>query len=70
MPDTYSKNVTTSAEEAAKITPRAEFRVFGQGVIDVVKQKMWDAKAVGGIICEYAKIWFNGGLGRVRLLRK
>ena len=46
MPDTYSKNVATSAEEAAKITPRAEFRVFGQGVIDLVKQKMWDAKAV------------------------
>ena len=46
MPDTYSKNVATSAEEAAKITPRAEFRVFGQGVIYNVKQKMWDAKAV------------------------
>ena len=46
MVDTYSKNVATSTEEAAKITPRAEFRVFGQGVIDLVKQKMWDAKAV------------------------
>ena len=46
MPDTYSKNVATSAEEAAKITPRAEFRVFGHGVIDIVKQKMWEAKAV------------------------
>ncbi len=46
MADTYSKNVATSAEEAAKITPRAEFRVFGHGVIDLVKQKMWDAKAV------------------------
>jgi len=46
MPDRYSKNAATSAEEAARITPRAEFRVFGQGVIDIVKQKMWDAKAV------------------------
>jgi len=46
MPDTYSKNVATSAEEAAKITPRAEFRVFGHGVIDIVKQKMWEARAV------------------------
>jgi len=46
MPESYSKNVATSAEEAAKITPRAEFRVFGQGVIDIVKQKMWEAKAI------------------------
>lgn len=46
MSDPYSKNVVTSADEAAKITPRAEFRVFGQGVIDTVRQKMWDAKAV------------------------
>ena len=46
MPEPYSKNVATSAEEAAKITPRAEFRVFGHGVIDIVKQKMWEAKAV------------------------
>ena len=46
MPEPYSKNVATSAEEAAKITPRAEFRVFGHGVIDIVKQKMWEARAV------------------------
>jgi len=46
MPETYSKNVAISDEEAAKITPRAEFRVFGHGVIDIVKQKMWEAKAV------------------------
>jgi hypothetical protein len=46
MPGTYSKNVAISAEEAAKITPRAEFRVFGHGVIDMVKQKMWEAKAI------------------------
>jgi hypothetical protein len=46
MPDVYTKNVATSAEEAAKIVPRAEFRVFGQGIIDTVKQKMWDAGAL------------------------
>jgi hypothetical protein len=46
MPDIYTKNAATSAEEANKIAPRAEFRVFGQGVIDIVKQKMWDAGAV------------------------
>jgi hypothetical protein len=46
MSDVYTKNVATSAEEATKIVPRAEFRVFGQGVIDIVKQKMWDAGAV------------------------
>jgi hypothetical protein len=46
MPDVYTKNAATTAEEAAKIVPRAEFRVFGQGVIDTVKQKMWDAGAL------------------------
>jgi hypothetical protein len=46
MPDVYTKNMATSAEEAAKIVPRAEFRVFGQGVAAIVKEKMWDASAV------------------------
>lgn len=27
------------------VVPRAEFRVFGQGVIDIVRQKMWSAGA-------------------------
>jgi len=31
MPDLHSENAATSAEEAAKIAPRAEFRVFGPG---------------------------------------
>ena len=39
-------NVATSAEEAAKIFPRAEFRVFGQNIIDGVKAKMWNGKTV------------------------
>ena len=46
MSDPHSTNAPTSSISAAKITPRAEFRVFGQGIIDTVKQKMWDAKAV------------------------
>lgn len=40
------KNKATSAEEAARISPRAEFRVFGQGIIEIVKAKMWDVGAV------------------------
>lgn len=46
MADVYQKNQATSAEEAAKIVPRAEFRVFGQDVIESVKENMWSAKAV------------------------
>ncbi|MBL0125418.1 MAG: hypothetical protein IPP88_23060 [Betaproteobacteria bacterium] len=46
MPDVFAKNQATSATEAAKITPRAEFRVFGQGVIDIVKAHMWNGKTV------------------------
>ena len=46
MPEIYAKNVATSSEEAAKIRPRAEFRVFGQQVIEIVKEKMWEANAV------------------------
>ncbi|MCX5839368.1 MAG: hypothetical protein NTW71_12770 [Deltaproteobacteria bacterium] len=46
MPDVYTINAATSTEEATKIVPRAEFRVFGQGVVDIVKQKMWDAGAL------------------------
>ncbi|WP_058910025.1 hypothetical protein [Entomohabitans teleogrylli] len=39
------KNIATSASDAEKIVPRAEFRVFGHGIVDLVKEKMWDAKA-------------------------
>ncbi len=46
MADVFAKNVATSAEQAAKIVPRAEFRVFGQGLIEGVKQKMWNGKTV------------------------
>lgn len=45
MADVFAKNVATSAEDAAKIIPRAEFRVFGHSVIDLVKEKMWTCAA-------------------------
>lgn len=45
MKDVYSANTATSAEDAAKIVPRAEFRVFGQGILDIVKRSMWKAQA-------------------------
>ena len=45
MADVFSKNQATNAEDAAKIVPRAEFRVFGQGIIDEVTVTMWKAKA-------------------------
>jgi hypothetical protein len=46
MSDVFAKNQATSSSEAAKIVPRAEFRVFGQGVIDIVKERMWNGKTV------------------------
>ena len=46
MSDPFARNTATSAEEAAKIAPRAEFRVFGKAVIDVVKDRMWNGKTV------------------------
>ncbi len=41
-----ARNVATTAEEAAKIKPRAEFRVFGHGIIDAVTTHMWNGKTV------------------------
>ena len=46
MSDPFAKNQATSAADAATIAPRAEFRVFGRGVIEVVKQHMWNGKTV------------------------
>lgn len=45
MKDVYEANAATSAEDAAKIVPRAEFRVFGQGILDIVEESMWKAQA-------------------------
>ena len=38
-------NKAISVAEAEKIIPRAEFRVFGQGIIDIVGLSMWKAQA-------------------------
>lgn len=46
MSDVFAKNQATSAEDAAKIVPRAEFRVFGKDILDGVKQRMWNGKTV------------------------
>lgn len=46
MVDVYARNQATSAADAAKIVPRAEFRVFGRGVIETVKAHMWNGKTV------------------------
>jgi hypothetical protein len=41
----FDANKATTSEDAEKIVPRAEFRVFGQGIIDLVKPAMWKAQA-------------------------
>jgi hypothetical protein len=46
MTDVFAKNTAISADDAAKLTPRAEFRVFGRDIIESVKERMWDCKAV------------------------
>jgi hypothetical protein len=45
MTNVFGKNQATSAAEAANIVPRAEFRVFGQGIINIVEVAMWKAQA-------------------------
>ncbi|SIQ62892.1 hypothetical protein SAMN05920897_1122 [Alkalispirochaeta americana] len=46
MADVFAQNKATSAADAEKIVPRAEFRVFEQGIIEHVKSKMWNGKTV------------------------
>ena len=46
MSNVVTRNVATSADEAAKVVPRAEFRVFGLGIIDTVKANMWNGRTV------------------------
>ena len=46
MSNVFAKNTATSAEDASKIVPRAEFRAFGKDIIKAVQEKMWSAKAV------------------------
>ncbi len=45
MVDVFEQNAATSAADAEKIVPRAEFRVFGQNILDIVTTSMWKAKA-------------------------
>jgi hypothetical protein len=46
MSDVHSRNVATSAKDAEKIVPRAEFRVFGREIIELVQANMWNGKTV------------------------
>ncbi len=46
MSNVPSKNVATTAEEAAKVVARAEHRAFGHGIIETVKARMWNGKTV------------------------
>lgn len=46
MTDAFAKNQATSAADAAKIVPRAEFRVFGKDIIEAVKAKLWNGRTV------------------------
>ena len=49
MDDLYAKPTVVSIENAAKIRPRAEFRVFGQGIIKTVQERMWGAGTILGM---------------------
>ncbi|HQZ15812.1 MAG TPA: hypothetical protein PKU70_10825 [Vicinamibacteria bacterium] len=46
MTVSVTTNAATTAEEAAKIRPRAEFRVFGHGIIEAVNTRMWNGKTL------------------------
>lgn len=39
-------NVATSAEEASKIVPRAEYRIFGQNIIEPLKTRLWNGRTL------------------------
>lgn len=41
----FEANAATSAADAEKVVPRAEFRVFGQGVVELIEKTMWKAQA-------------------------
>jgi hypothetical protein len=46
MSDVFAENVATTAADAARIVPRAEFRVFGSGVIELVQARIWNGRTV------------------------
>lgn len=41
----FEANAATSTADAEKVVPRAEFRVFGQGIAELVEKSMWKAQA-------------------------
>ncbi|MDH2367603.1 MULTISPECIES: hypothetical protein [Providencia] len=43
--NTLTKNFAISEEDASKIVPRAEFRIFGHDLINEIEAKIWDVKA-------------------------
>lgn len=48
MSSVASRNVPASVEDAARVSPRAEFRVFGRDIIEDVKRRMWNGRTVLG----------------------
>lgn len=46
MTDGFAKHPTSPAAEAATIVPRAEFRVFGQGLIETVRERMYNGRTI------------------------
>ena len=45
MTDVFEGNAATTAADAEKLVPRAEFRAFGQNILDIVTTSMWKAQA-------------------------
>ena len=48
MSNEFARNVATSAEEAARIIARAEFRVFGKNIISGVQERLWNGRTILG----------------------
>lgn len=46
MSNVVTRNVATSADEAAKVVPAPNSAVFGLGIIDTVKANMWNGRTV------------------------
>lgn len=46
MSQPFAKNQATSTEDALKLAPRAEFRVFGQGLIEPLQARLWNGKTI------------------------
>lgn len=44
--NTYGQKNASSAEQAENVVPRAEFRVFEHGIIDVVRERLWNGRTI------------------------